>query len=180
MHPNVSSPAFLASALAATTSAAAVGALYTKLTTRCDTPNGKEHRQRSDAFRIESHLMDKIQQKKYLSSAKEGIPSTLRILAIDLRELRTDAFTGHCRLSHDKVFLDEAAPPKEIQVSGDVHVDTKIKKNVSKSKKNTLSKLQIPQKALVKSLGGSLPSLASSRDGRFNGQWTVGLILNHC
>ena len=129
-------------------------ALYTKLTTtRCDTRQGKEPRQNSEPFRIESHLMDRIQQKKYLSSAREGIPSTLRILAIDLKEIRTDAFTGHCRLSHDKVFLDDVAPPKEIQIGSDVGGSAKHKKNLPKSKTDTQSRLKIPQKALVKSLG---------------------------
>lgn len=98
--------------------------------------------------------MDKIQQKKYLTSAKEGIPSTLRILAIDLKEVRTDAFTGHCRLSHDKVFLDEVAPPKEIYIGTDVGGNVKHNKNTTKGKRDAQSRLTIPQKALVKSLGG--------------------------
>jgi hypothetical protein len=103
--------------------------------------------------------MDRIQQKKYLSSAKEGIPSTLRILAIDLKEVRTDAFTGHCRLSHDKVFLDEVAPPKEISIGttavmGGGNVEQRHHQNATKNKRDIQSKLTIPQKALVKSLGG--------------------------
>ena len=98
--------------------------------------------------------MDKIQQKKYLQSAKEGIPSTLRVLAIDLKEMRTDAFTGTCRLSHDKVFLDEVAPPKEIHVENELADGTKTKPNPKQEKKkDALMKLKIPQKALVKSLG---------------------------
>ena len=83
--------------------------------------------------------MDKIQQKTYLQSAKDGIPSTLRILAIDLPEIRKNSFSGDCRLSHDKVFVDEIAPPKIIEVG---------EKAIGKKEKQP--KLQIAQKALVK------------------------------
>jgi hypothetical protein len=153
MSPVGSSPAVLASTVAAAMATVTAGALYTKLTTRCDTLQSKEQGQSSVPFRIESHLMDKIQQKKYLSSAKEEIPSTLRILAIDLKEVRTDAFTGHCRLSHEKVFLDEVAPPKEIHIGSDMVASAKHSNDMQKSRKDTQSRLKIPQKALVKSLG---------------------------
>lgn len=92
-----------------------------------------------DTFRVEVHLMDKIQQKSYLESAKDGIPSTLRILAIDLPEMRTKAFSGECRLSHDKIFVDEVAPPKRIEVE-----------DKTAGKKGKRSKLQVSQKVLVK------------------------------
>ena len=52
-------------------------------------------------FQIEVHLLDKIKNKSYLQNAKNNIPSTLRILAVDLPEMRTNAFrNGICRLSH--------------------------------------------------------------------------------
>lgn len=108
--------------------------LYDK--TRCQkAKNGDD-----DSFRVEVHLMDKIQQKTYLQSAKDGIPSTLRILAIDLPEMRKSAFSGECFLSHDKVFVDDIAPPKIIQVEG--------KETSKKGEKQP--KLQIAQKSLVK------------------------------
>ena len=75
--------------------------------------SGGDHR-----FRIESHLMDKIQQKKYITSAlaRDGIPSTLRILAIDLPNLKREGFTGTCRVSHTKIFpeTDPIAPSNEV------------------------------------------------------------------
>jgi hypothetical protein len=101
-------------------------------TTRCQ-------KAEDDSFQVEVHLMDKIQQKTYLQSAKDGIPSTLRILAIDLPEMRKGAFSGDCHLSHDKVFVDEIAPPKIIQVG---------EKEAGKKEKQP--KLLIAQKALVK------------------------------
>eukprot|EP00980_Cylindrotheca_fusiformis_P014406 scaffold3840_cov129-Cylindrotheca_fusiformis.AAC.2 len=91
--------------------------------------------------------MDKIQQKSYLETAKDGIPSTLRILAIDLPDLRKKAFKGECRLSHDKVFADDIAPAKVIEVP--VRDDGLNDKN---GKKESKEKLRIAQKALVKSL----------------------------
>jgi hypothetical protein len=88
--------------------------------------------------------MDKIQQKSYLQSAKDGIPSKLRILAVDLPQLRTDAFSGVCRLSHDQIFTDEVAPPKLIAVEDKDDPASKLKKKQQKLK------VSVSQKALVK------------------------------
>jgi hypothetical protein len=135
--------------------------MYNQTNTECD---AKKNTNKDDVsrFRIESHLMDKIQQKKYLSSvAKEQIPSTFRVLAIDLKVMRTDAFTGKCRLSHDKVFVDDVAPPKEVDIEGPISVarnDDDDDNNINRknqSRKNTKRqrvKLKIPQKALAKSI----------------------------
>ena len=120
-------------------SAAAISAaLYS--TSQCETEDG------DDNFRIEVHLMDKISQKSYLQSAKDGIPSTLRILAIDLPDMRTNAFNGVCRLSHDKIFVDDIAPPKVIAVNS----ETSEKESKEKVKGNKELKLKVSQKALVK------------------------------
>lgn len=143
---NVGSRSSAAVIFAALTSTA--GAAWYKNTTRCESslvPKRKKDESGSDgdselSFRIESHLMDRIQQKQYLSDAKDGIPSTFRVLAIDVPEMRTKAFTGECVLSHDKVFLDDIARPKSIDV---VELDDKGK---------TKQKLQIAQKSLVKSI----------------------------
>ncbi|CAJ1961597.1 unnamed protein product [Cylindrotheca closterium] len=123
---------------------ASAGVLYSALytTTGCE-----ERAEKDKNFRIEVHLMDKIQQKSYLETAKEGIPSTLRIMAIDLPTLRKDAFVGECRLAHDKIFVDDVAPPKAIQV------ETRDEaKKAKDGKKPSTEKLRIAQKALVKSL----------------------------
>lgn len=128
--PKVST--FALSSATAVSAAMLASTLYED-TTRCQTADKK--------FRIEVHLMDKIQQKSYLETAKEGIPSTLRILAIDLPELRKEAFSGDCQLDHQHIYPDDLAPPKVVDVLG--------RKEESDGKHN---KLRIAQKALVKSL----------------------------
>jgi hypothetical protein len=120
---------------AATVSALIATTLYN--TTRCQ----KAEYDDDDPFRVEVHLMDKIQQKSYLHTAKDGIPSTLRILAIDLPELRKNAFSGDCRLSHNHVFVDDVAPSKLIAVG---------EKDDSTKKEKQQPSLKIAQKALIK------------------------------
>eukprot|EP00536_Pseudo-nitzschia_multiseries_P011484 jgi/Psemu1/205991/e_gw1.394.27.1 len=123
------------------------GAFLYEKTTRCeavrklktDVDEDNEH-----SFRIESHLMDRIHQKKYLSNAKDGIPSTFRVLAIDVPAMRTRAFTGECVLSHDKVFMDNVASPKIASVVADE------KDNNSPNEKP--EKLEIVQKSLARSI----------------------------
>lgn len=110
--------------------------------------------------RVEVHLMDKIQQKEYLTNARDAIPSTLRILAIDLPEMRTNAFSGDCRLSHDKIFVEDVAMPKVVDVTmnssdpptqGGNGVEDSGQQRQRKSKQGPI-KLKVAQKALVKSL----------------------------
>jgi hypothetical protein len=119
---------------------------------RCDKGGIPNQRVREDdcdnGFRIESHLMDRIGQKKYLASARDQIPSTFRVLAIDIKEMRTDAFTGICRLSSDKVFLEEVAPPKEVNLP----VNQSDAASETNEKTTQRTKVKIPQKALVKSI----------------------------
>ncbi len=106
----------------------------------------------TEDLRVEVHLMDKIQQKDYLSDARDAIPSTLRILAIDLPEMRTHAFAGDCRLAHDKIFVDDVAIPKVVDVDRDRVIDgdrDRIEESKSRHKKG-ITKLKVSQKALVK------------------------------
>jgi len=153
LSKNVNKSRSSAAVIAATLTTTA-GAAWYKNTTRCESigsprrrksQKGKDDASDEDSeqsFRIESHLMDRIQQKQYLSDAKDGIPSTFRVLAIDVPEMRTEAFTGKCVISHDKVFLDDVAPPKMIDgvlVDGD-------------KEKNKEHKLKIAQKSLIKSI----------------------------
>jgi hypothetical protein len=123
--------------------AAASGVAASSWYTLCQQQPAAVKEDEEDAFRVEVHLMDKIQQKSYVQDAKEGIPSTLRILAIDLPEMRTEAFSGECRLSHDKVFVDDIAMPKSVPVLGSETKD-------AASKKSKQEKIQIAQKALIK------------------------------
>jgi hypothetical protein len=139
LHPSVSSFSSRARALSAAAASAAVATTW-YTTTGCQ-------EQPEDSFRVEAHLMDKIQQKSYLQSAKEGIPPKLRILAVDLPELRTDAFSGVCRLSHDKIFIDEVAPPKVVAIA------IEDKEDPGSKEKKKQQKLKVAQKALVKVSG---------------------------
>ena len=145
---NVGSRSSVAVITAALTTTA--GAAWYKNTTSCESMIIPQRRQKQKEegdldgdsepiFRIESHLMDRIQQKQYLSDAKDAIPSTFRVLAIDVPEMRTKAFTGDCVPSHDKVFLDDVARPKSINV-------------VQDDKESSKQKLEISQKSLVKSI----------------------------
>jgi hypothetical protein len=153
MSKFLGSTSSMAMSAAAATSAMIASTLFYN-ETQCQKHHHHQQQQQPDddtSFRVEVHLMDNIQQKTYLQTAKEGIPSTLRILAIDLPEMRTKAFSGDCHLSHDKIFADEIAPPKNIQVgenkeADDDHDDRKEKKR----KKEKYPKLKIAQKALVK------------------------------
>lgn len=116
-------------------------------------------------FQIEVHLMDKIQQKSYLQDAKTNVPTTLRIVAVDLPEMRTNAFSGVCRLSHDKIFADGIAPPKSIILEQDATTnsqDETMKKSKSQQhqKKQTL---KISQKSLVKVRYLSMKKLQTDR-----------------
>jgi hypothetical protein len=137
------------SAAAATSAMIASTLFYNE--TQCQKHHHQQQPEDDTSFRVEVHLMDNIQQKTYLQTAKEWIPSTLRILAIDLPEMRTKAFSGDCHLSHDKIFADEIAPPKNIQVGENKEADDDHdKRKEKKRKKEKHPKLKIEQKALVK------------------------------
>ncbi|KAG7348460.1 hypothetical protein IV203_017165 [Nitzschia inconspicua] len=125
----------------------------------CDERNAAGQRSRDDedaghdhGYRIESHLMDRIGQKKYLANAKDQIPSTFRVLAIDIKEMRTRAFTGSCRLSHDKVFLEDVAPPKDVVLSTGNSTAEDATSESSRNNTKRTKKLKVPQKSLVKSI----------------------------
>jgi hypothetical protein len=128
---------------AAATAAVATAGWYTA--TKCEKELAYKDEGPDAPFRIEVHLMDKIQQKSYLDSAKDGIPSTLRILAVDLPEMRTHAFSGMCRLSHDKIFVDDIAPPKTISLESEMPNNTDEEKKMKRQQQ----KLKIAQKSLV-------------------------------
>ena len=165
-------------AIATLVATTTVATAWYKNTTRCDndatSTNNQQRQNQQDeghnsgvSFRIESNLMDRIQQKQYISNAKDGIPSTFRVLAIDLPEFRTNAFTGECKLSHDKVFLDNVSPPKVIDMLDDrANSKQNIRKRTVDDNSTTsssdsvsidvpvvgLTKLKIAQKALIRSI----------------------------
>jgi hypothetical protein len=140
----------LAAAAATCSVATAIAAINTTWNTKTSCQQKKVEDDQKDSFRVEVHLMDKIQQKTYLESSKDDIPSTLRILAVDLPEMRTKAFSGDCRLSHDKVFVDDIARPKIITLlEGQNSQDDKKEQKPSKTDRRA-QQLKIAQKALIK------------------------------
>lgn len=93
-----------------------------------------------------------------------GVPSRLRILAIDLPEIRTQAFSqGTCRVAFDRVFPNGVAPPTYVPQSTGNGVDdgtgkdgTVVPKRGNSSATNTNGhnkKVQlVEQKAFVQSM----------------------------
>jgi hypothetical protein len=86
---------------------------------------------------IETDFMDQIAQKPYLQAFTSqdqrpfGVPHRLRLLAIDVPEMRT-VFDGNCLMNLSKVYVDDVAPRKAILVGSQEY--------------------QVPQKSLAKSL----------------------------
>jgi len=113
----------------------------------------------NDHFRLEVHLMDKIAEKPYLiqrgrpgdkqRQRPKGVPDTLRIVAVDLPEMRHDAFRGHCRVDFQTVFHDGVAPPKLLQKQTTAQ-------EVETTSPNSKSKKDRHQKILQKSLAEAL------------------------
>mmetsp|Transcript_25381 Transcript_25381/g.38339 ORF Transcript_25381/g.38339 Transcript_25381/m.38339 type:complete len:492 (+) Transcript_25381:55-1530(+) len=62
--------------------------------------------------KIPIDFMERITQKPYISDTKR-IPKTLRILSIDIPEMR-EAFDGDCWVDFSKIYPDEIAPAKKI------------------------------------------------------------------
>lgn len=117
----------------------------------------------NDLGPIEINLMDKISNKIYLNPSRVrssnlkkrnsdtappsvvvserpvGVPSSLRILAIDLPEMREQAFSrGECRVAFNAVYPDGIAPPKTVVKQEDENGDKR--------------ELVVEQKAWVRSL----------------------------
>jgi hypothetical protein len=111
--------------------------------------NNNTAQRSNDSFRMDVHLMDKIQQKEYLATNhQDAIPSTLRVLAIDLPDMRTEAFSGDCRLAHDKIFVEDVAAPKVVSVGSSSGSGKPEAATTSQNTKAT--KLKVAQKALAK------------------------------
>jgi len=81
-----------------------------------------------------------------------GVPSTFRLLAIDLPEMRTEAFkNGTCRIAFDKVYPNGVAPPKYLEVNSITTSGIKEDKGDSKREKRQGS-VAVEQKAFVRSM----------------------------
>jgi hypothetical protein len=60
-------------------------------------------------------MMDKIAEKPYLPvTKKRSVPRRLRILVIDVPEMRTEGIDGECRVNLSRIYADGVAPPKTV------------------------------------------------------------------
>lgn len=127
------------------------------------------------SYRIEVNFMEKLARKSYLHFREHasmmttkpsvsgedlrpppGVPRTLRILAVDLPEIRHAFRQGKCRPQADKVYPDGVAPDRVVHVpfSGQ-RTKRKRSKESSSSHSSTETdgiQLQVEQKAWVTSL----------------------------
>mmetsp|Transcript_13766 Transcript_13766/g.22786 ORF Transcript_13766/g.22786 Transcript_13766/m.22786 type:complete len:564 (-) Transcript_13766:19-1710(-) len=110
-------------------------------------------------FLIETDLMERIAQKPYLQAFTSndqhprGVPHRLRILAIDVPEMRT-AFDGECRINLSKVYADDIAPAKLLpkEENNNNNNNGGDGKETSKQKKKKAKLTSVAQKTLAKSL----------------------------
>jgi hypothetical protein len=93
------------------------------------------------SFQIETDFMERIAQKPYLQAFTSndeyprGVPHRLRVLAIDVPEMRT-AFDGECRINLSKIYADEIAPPKDVKDHKFKVAQKSLAKSLIKCRKN--------------------------------------------
>jgi hypothetical protein len=93
------------------------------------------------SFQIETDLMERIAHKPYLQAFTSndeyprGVPHRLRVLAIDVPEMRT-AFDGECRINLSKIYADEIAPPKDTKDNKFKVAQKSLAKSLIKCRKN--------------------------------------------
>ena len=118
-------------------------------------------------FQIESDLMDRIAQKPYLQAftsndeRPRGVPHRVRVLAIDVPEMRY-AFDGECRINLSKIYADDIAPPKALKIhsssapttttSADAAVLASDSSTIKTNNGVGQSQFRVAQKSLAKSL----------------------------
>lgn len=121
----------------------------------------EQQHQSEEHFQIETDLMQRIAQKPYLQAFTSneqhprGVPQRLRVLAIDVPEMRT-SFDGECRLNLSKVYADGVAPPKEID---DDRAKRETQKVTQKSFAKSLIKCRKQKKIGVELLEASVEDL---------------------
>lgn len=108
-------------------------------------------------FQIEADLMDRIAQKPYLQAftsndeQPRGVPHRLRVLAIDVPEMRV-AFDGECRINLSKIYADDIAPAKDLKST----LISPATAGSSDGKTSTDTKQQIAFRVAQKSFAKSL------------------------
>jgi len=101
--------------LTATVSITAASLLYVESTSKTSLEQQQSQPAHQEQFKMDVNLMDKIAEKPYLPVTKHrSVPRRLRLLAIDVPEMRTEGIDGECRVNMNKVFSDGIAPPKKI------------------------------------------------------------------
>jgi hypothetical protein len=130
------------------------GLLTTAMVRKTSLQQNKSNADES-SFQIETDLMERIAQKPYLQAFTsneqhpKGVPHRLRILAIDVPEMRT-AFDGECRINLSKIYADDIAPAKSLPryENGDT-ANTMSKQQKKRAK---MAATVIAQKSMAKSL----------------------------
>jgi hypothetical protein len=112
-------------------------------------------------FQIEADLMDRIAQKPYLQAftsndeQPRGVPHRLRVLAIDVPEMRT-AFDGECRINLSKIYADDVAPAKDLTSTISSPTNSATSDSTKGKTTTTSSKQQIAFRVAQKSFAKSL------------------------
>lgn len=106
----------------------------------------------SQSSKIPVDFMERIMQKPYISDTNR-IPKTLRIMSIDIPEMR-DAFDGDCQLDFSKIYPDEIAPAKKLG-----NENTAVRKIMQKSFVKSFVRCKNKKKIGVELLEASVSNL---------------------
>ena len=94
----------------------ATSLFYAKSSSKTSLEQRQSQTSSRQQLKMDVDLMDRIAAKPYLPVTKtRSVPLRLRLLAIDVPEMRTQGIDGDCRVNMKKVFSDGIAPPKKIQ-----------------------------------------------------------------
>jgi hypothetical protein len=130
------------------------------------------------SYQIDLHFLDKLATKSYLHFDKlvqtrnnntttttntrnhgrpVGIPTTLRIITVDLPEVGRYGFrNGKCTVDSTKIYPDGIVPPERIHIpkrrKNEEGNDQTKKKNHSQHSTSTTSTVEVEQKVWIKSL----------------------------
>jgi hypothetical protein len=143
------------------TTGAGISEKFRSMTTRNEENSQSDaesdtQKNRLSSFRVETDFFEKLRQKPYVADPNE-IPTTLRILTVDLPDLRHRGFRhGDCRLATHKVYPDGVAPPVQSsrissRVTQSASADKHANKSSSEAHRNESYTIEIEQKAWVKS-----------------------------
>ena len=100
-----------------------------------DANNKEDDAEKPFSYQIDVNFIDKLAAKAYLHFSDHdtiqktrpvGVPDTLRILTVDLPEIRRGFSNGHCSVDASRIYPDGIASPETIEVKkgrGMINVD---------------------------------------------------------